>query len=177
MTDQFKTEDRRYALIAHSGRRAACWRSPIGRLIIAEDGRGISDVFFTVGEHTVNSERELTPLLRRAINELDEYFKGRRREFELPLSLDGTAFQQAVWQALTEIPYGQTRSYGEIAAAIGNPRACRAVGMANNRNPVAIIIPCHRVIGSDGSPVGYAGGTDIKERLLELESGVKQRHI
>ena len=94
---------------------------------------------------------------------------GRRREFQLPLAPKGTEFQQKVWKALLDIPYGETRSYGEIARAIGNPKASRAVGMANNRNPIAIIIPCHRVIGSTGKLVGYGGGLDKKEFLLNLE--------
>jgi len=110
-----------------------------------------------------------TPLLKRAGKQLMEYLAGERKEFDLPLALEGTEFQQAVWKALLSIPYGQTRSYSQIAASIGNPKACRAVGMANNRNPVAIIVPCHRVIGADGRLVGYGSGLDIKEKLLNLE--------
>lgn len=108
-------------------------------------------------------------LLLRAAEELDEYFAGRRRDFTLPLAPRGTVFQQAVWKALRSIPYGQTRTYGEIARQIGHPRACRAVGMANHRNPIAIVIPCHRVIGNDGSLTGYAAGVGIKAQLLALE--------
>jgi methylated-DNA-[protein]-cysteine S-methyltransferase len=100
---------------------------------------------------------------------LDEYFAGRRWRFDLPLSLDGTVFQRAVWAALRQIPYGQTASYGDIAARVGNPKAVRAVGGANNRNPVAIIVPCHRVIGHGGSLVGYGGGLDTKRWLLDHE--------
>lgn len=109
------------------------------------------------------------PLLRLARDQLREYFAGRRRDFDLPLAPRGTQFQLLVWRALRAIPYGETRSYGQIAAAAGNPRACRAVGLANNRNPIAIIVPCHRVIGADGSLTGYAAGLDIKARLLALE--------
>ena len=101
--------------------------------------------------------------------QLEEYFAGRRREFDLPLSPTGTRFQLDVWQALREIPYGQTRSYKQIAAAVGRPLAARAVGMANNRNPLPIVVPCHRVIGASGALVGYASGLDIKRLLLDIE--------
>ena len=110
-----------------------------------------------------------TPLISSAKRQLDEYFQGKRKSFDLPLAPSGTQFQQKVWNALCTIPYGETRSYKEIAAQIQNPKGCRAVGMANNRNPIMIIIPCHRVIGSNGSLVGYAGGLDIKQWLLAHE--------
>lgn len=110
-----------------------------------------------------------TPLLRQAAAELAAYFAGDLREFTVPLAPKGTPFQQKVWAALREIPYGETRSYKEIAAMVGNEKACRAVGMANNRNPLPIFIPCHRVVGADGELVGYAGGLDVKTFLLELE--------
>lgn len=112
---------------------------------------------------------EIPPLLRRAAEELGEYLAGRRHDFTVPLDPRGTDFQRQVWQALRSIPYGETRTYGQIAEQIGRPHAARAVGMANNRNPIAILIPCHRVIGSDGSMTGYAAGIAIKERLLALE--------
>lgn len=118
-------------------------------------------------EHAAGAE--IPPLLRRAAEELGEYLTGRRRDFTLPLGPRGSDFQRQVWQALRSIPYGQTRTYGQIAEQIGRRRAARAVGMANNRNPIAILIPCHRVIGSDGSMTGYAAGIAIKERLLALE--------
>ena len=102
--------------------------------------------------------------------QLDEYFAGRRRKFDLPLDLRGTEFQRRVWAQLCRIPYGETRSYQDIAAALGNAKASRAVGMANNRNPVVIVVPCHRVVGKGGSLVGYAGGLDRKEFLLKLEA-------
>lgn len=104
--------------------------------------------------------------------QLQEYFEGKRTRFDFPYELRGTEFQKKVWNALCEIPYGETRSYKDIAVAIGNPKACRAVGMANNRNPISIVVPCHRVIGSDGKMVGYGGGLDMKEKLLKLESRV-----
>jgi methylated-DNA-[protein]-cysteine S-methyltransferase len=110
-----------------------------------------------------------TPLIRKAAKQLNEYLAGRRKTFELPLDPEGTPFQKAVWKTLTGIPYGESRTYKDIAETVGNPKACRAVGMANNKNPIAILIPCHRVIGAGGKLVGYAGGLDIKKKLLELE--------
>jgi O-6-methylguanine DNA methyltransferase len=113
------------------------------------------------------SKLALAPYLR----ELNDYFVGKRREFSLPLDLRGTGFQLACWRALLEIPYGETRSYRDMAQAIGHPHAYRAVGMSNNRNPIAIVVPCHRVIASSGSLCGYGGGLDIKRKLLDLEQG------
>ncbi len=104
--------------------------------------------------------------------QLEEYFSGTRREFTFPLDLRGTDFQLACWRALSAIPYGKTRTYADIARAIGKPHAFRAVGMANNRNPIAIVVPCHRVIASDGTLCGYGGGLDVKRRLLELEGAL-----
>jgi methylated-DNA-[protein]-cysteine S-methyltransferase len=111
-------------------------------------------------------------LMRPYLNELEEYFAGTRREFTFPLDLRGTDFQRACWLALLAIPYGETRSYADIARAVGKPNAFRAVGMANNRNPIAIVVPCHRVIASDGTLCGYGGGLDVKRRLLELEGAL-----
>lgn len=110
-----------------------------------------------------------SPLLDRAQTELLEYLDGERREFDLPLAPQGTSFQRRVWEALETIPWGQTRSYREIASAVGSPKGFRAVGMANHRNPIPILIPCHRVVGTDGSLTGYAGGLELKRRLLSLE--------
>ena len=112
---------------------------------------------------------QTTELLSMATIQLDEYFKGKRTTFSLPFKLTGTPFQLAVWKELQNIPYGQTTSYKEIAQKINKPKACRAVGMANNKNPLPIIIPCHRVIGSNGKLIGYAGGLKLKNYLLELE--------
>jgi len=112
-----------------------------------------------------------SPLLNEASAQLDDYFAGNRRTFSVPFHLVGTAFMQEVWSALMDIPYGQTRRYGEIAAFIGRPKAARAVGMACNRNPIALFIPCHRVVGVHGNLVGFRGGIEIKEKLLALESG------
>lgn len=114
---------------------------------------------------------EESPLLRAARTQLLEYLSGARRSFDLPLDPAGTAFQRSVWEALRAIPYGQTRTYGEMAAAVGRPRAVRAVGQANHVNPLPIFIPCHRVVGKNGALTGYAGGLDLKGALLALESG------
>jgi len=166
----------------------------IGTIGIAEDGKGISDLFFvsalalfeesvqmmpdsipasftSLEETNIESIGVIkeTPLLRKAADQLEEYFSGSRKTFDLPLSYQGTPFQMADWNALLTIPYGETRSYKQIAQQIGRPGAYRAVGMANNRNPISIIIPCHRVIGHDGSMVGYGGGLAYKEYLLQLE--------
>jgi len=134
----------------------ACKGEAIVRISFGEDSRA--------GEHQTGNE-----LTGRAFEELEEYFLGKRREFDLPLHPDGTEFQRRVWAALREIPYGETRSYSEIAEQVGNPKAVRAVGMANHRNPIAIMVPCHRVIGKNGSLTGYAGGLHLKERLLKIE--------
>ena len=115
---------------------------------------------------------EATSELRSCVRELEEYFAGQRRTFSFPLDLRGTDFQVACWRALLAIPYGETRSYGDIARAVGRPQGFRAVGMANNRNPIAIVVPCRRVIASDGTLCGYGGGLDIKRKLLELEGAL-----
>lgn len=140
-------------------------QSPIGLLTIQETDGAITALRF--GGETVSPPP--TPLLQRAAQQLTEYFAARRRRFDLPLRPQGTAFQQAAWSALCDIPYGQTRTYAQQAAAIGNPKACRAVGMANHRNPLPLFIPCHRVIGAGGKLTGYAGGLAVKRFLLELE--------
>lgn len=111
-----------------------------------------------------------TGLIKEAHLQFSEYLKGERKEFDIPFRMKGTKFQKQVWTALCEIPYGETRSYKQIAEAIGNPKAVRAVGMANNRNPLLVVVPCHRVIGANGQLVGYAGGLDKKEFLLRLEN-------
>jgi O-6-methylguanine DNA methyltransferase len=147
--------------------------SPAGPLFLAASANGLVRLEFEARMQKLNSDKvqlkeskaDLTPYLR----ELDEYFAGERREFSIPLDLRGTEFQLACWRALLEIPYGETRSYRDIAHAIGHPHACRAVGMSNNRNPVAIVVPCHRVIASSGSLCGYGGGLDLKRHLLDLE--------
>ena len=120
--------------------------------------------------HVYDGICQETTLIKEAHQQLSEYLKGERKSFDLPLRMKGTDFQQRVWNALLDIPYGETRSYKQIAEAIGNPKAVRAVGMANNRNPLLIVVPCHRVIGADGKLVGYGAGIEKKEFLLRLES-------
>jgi len=140
----------------------------LGKIKIVENGTAITHMYFGSNEPEEIQGLE-TPLLAEAAKQLNEYLAGKRKNFDLPLAPEGTAFQKAVWNALQKIPYGETCSYGEVAKNIERPKASRAVGMANNRNPIPIFIPCHRVIGANGKLVGYAGGLDVKERLLKLE--------
>jgi methylated-DNA-[protein]-cysteine S-methyltransferase len=137
---------------------------------IAEKEGAISNIFFDEDKAPKGFEKVESPLIKKAAKQLTEYFDGKRKVFDLPLTFHGTTFKVKVWETVQAIPYGETRSYGEIAKIIKNPKASRAVGMANHTNQLAIIIPCHRVIGHDGSLTGYAGGLDIKQRLLDLES-------
>lgn len=150
----------------------AMLESPIGELAVVASDLGVCGILWQ-GERPEDcglvSVEGSSPVLHKAIAQLREYFAGRRREFDLPLDFRGTAFQQQVWRALLTIPFGQTRSYGQMAAQIGRPQASRAVGAANGRNPIPIIVPCHRVIGASGSLTGFGGGLDIKVRLLALE--------
>ncbi|EHQ89795.1 methylated-DNA--[protein]-cysteine S-methyltransferase [Desulfosporosinus youngiae] len=142
---------------------------PVGMLGIAEDNGAICRIFFKGETTPADFETIETPLIQKAAAQLTEYFAGKRRSFDLSLVLQGTDFQMSVWKTLQTIPIGETRSYKDVAVMIGNPRASRAVGMANNRNPMVIIVPCHRVTGQDGSMTGYIGGIPAKEYLLELE--------
>ena len=141
----------------------------IGPLGIAEEKQLLTRLFFRQEKAPEGAVEKWTPFLREIAKEIKEYLNGKRKRFNIPLKLYGTDFQLSVWNALLTIPYGETRSYRDIAAQIGNAKACRAVGMANNRNPIAIIVPCHRVIGADGSLTGFGGGLDLKQQLLELE--------
>lgn len=141
----------------------------IGRIEIEENGEAITKIDYIQKDIEENAEGKETVLLKEAIKQLNEYFEGKRSVFDLPLAPEGTEFQNKVWNALREIPFGETKSYGEIARIIGNEKASRAVGMANNKNPIMIVIPCHRVIGANGKLVGYAGGLEVKEMLLNLE--------
>lgn len=144
--------------------------SPVGVLEIIENNEKI------ICLRLVESAGEENPseITNKAVLQLKEYFAGERFEFDLPLEPKGTAFQQMVWQELCKIPYGELKCYEDIAIQIGNPKACRAVGMANNKNPIPIIIPCHRVVGKNGALVGYAYGTEIKKKLLEIEKIPKE---
>jgi methylated-DNA-[protein]-cysteine S-methyltransferase len=153
--------------------------SPIGPLtLVADDGK-LSGLYMEVRGHEpdpaglgVPGTIDDDPVLVTAAEQLKAYFAGELTSFDLPLSMDGTGFQQTVWASLQEIPYGQTISYGELARRIGQPTASRAVGLANGRNPVSIVVPCHRVVGSNGSLTGYGGGLDRKRYLLSLEQRV-----
>ena len=148
--------------------------SPIGRLLLTADEAALTAIYLDPARAPSPEERGWTadantaPLLQ-AVRQLEEYFEGGRREFELPMRPAGTDFQRRVWSALAEIRYGETWSYGRLATRIGNPNASRAVGLANGRNPIPIILPCHRVIGADGSLTGYGGGLERKSWLLEHE--------
>lgn len=142
--------------------------TPIGNLVLAGDEAGLRHILFAADAVPPGwvFDRASHAAARR---QLGEYFAGARRAFELPLAPAGTPFQQRVWRALMEIPYGRTESYGALAQRLGQPGAARAVGLANNRNPLPIVIPCHRVIGADGSLTGYGGGLPVKQHLLALE--------
>lgn len=139
----------------------------IGRLYLAEEKGCL--VRLDGGEAGQEDCLQKTPLLEKAMQQLEEYLAGKRQTFTLPVDMRGTDFQKKVWQALTQIPYGETRTYGEIAKAVGSPGGARAVGGACNRNPIMIVVPCHRVIGADGKLVGFGGGTEMKEALLDHE--------
>lgn len=148
--------------------------SPAGPLIFVVSERGLMLLEFDRGTFPPRKPhatwKESDSATRPYVRELEEYFGGERRDFSFPLDLRGTDFQLKCWRALLEIPYGETRSYADIARAVGQPRGFRAVGLANNRNPIAIVVPCHRVIASDGTLCGYGGGLDIKQKLLDLEA-------
>ena len=146
----------------------ALFDTPLGQMALAEEDGALIRLYLP-GEGTPRLTPHETPLLREGREQLLAYLRGKRTGFDLPLAPHGTPFQRAVWDALLEIPYGRTCTYGEVAARIGRPRAVRAVGQANHRNPLPIFIPCHRVIGTNGALTGYAGGLELKRRLLELE--------
>lgn len=148
--------------------------SPVGELLLGSDGERLTYVIFQSGKKARAPEpawREDPGPFREALRQLGAYFAGELKTFDLPLLPQGTGFQQKVWAGLREIPYGETRSYGELARALGRPAASRAVGAANGRNPLPIVVPCHRVIGSDGSLTGFGGGLPVKRALLDLERG------
>ncbi|WP_124065600.1 methylated-DNA--[protein]-cysteine S-methyltransferase [Clostridium sp. E02] len=149
-----------------------CMKTDMGPIRILCEDSVILRVDF-IDQIPEDAIREKTELIDRAVCQMEEYLVGERKQFDLPLAPQGTLFQKKVWEALLTIPYGTTKSYGEIATMIGNPKASRAVGGANNKNPISIIIPCHRVIGTNGSLVGYGGGLDKKTKLLHLEQGGK----
>ena len=141
--------------------------SPMGPVTVASTGKGIASIHF--GNSVPSGGLTDPSANHQTVEQLTEYFEGKRTQFDLPLDVEGTPFQKAVWSELLRIPYGETRTYGEIAKAVGRPGAARAVGMANHENPIAVVIPCHRVIGRDGSLTGYAGGVQLKAQLLSIE--------
>ena len=143
--------------------------SPIGIVRLTEEDGGIARIELT---ETADAPTTPTPLLHEAEQQIMAHLKGKRKLLDFPIRMVGTSFQQRVWHALQQIPYGTTRTYGEIATAIGNPRASRAVGMACNKNPLLLIVPCHRVVGTGGKLTGFAYGTDAKQWLLELEKSI-----
>jgi len=146
--------------------------SPVGRLLLVGSAKGLIALQFQDGAHPLDIKpiwKKSREPFRAVLEQLKQYFDGSRKRFQITLKLQGTPFQRQVWQALQRIPYGRTVSYGEVARQVGSPHASRAVGAANGHNPVSIIVPCHRVIGSNGKLVGYGGGLPIKTALLELE--------
>jgi methylated-DNA-[protein]-cysteine S-methyltransferase len=152
-------------------------QSPAGPLFLAASSKGMVALEFDRGNSPTLKIKDVTwekshDHLRPYVDQLNEYFAGTRRDFAFPLDLRGTDFQVKCWRALVRIPYGETRTYANIARAINCPQGFRAVGLANNRNPIAIVVPCHRVIASDGTLCGYGGGLDIKRKLLELEGAL-----
>ena len=153
--------------------------SPVGTLTLIAGDRGLAAILWEADRADRVHAKATKPNPDHAIlietrRQLDEYFAGKRTQFELPLDLIGTAFQKTVWNELLAIPYGETRTYGDLARRLGNMKAIRAVGAANGRNPISIIVPCHRVIGASGDLTGFAGGLDVKAHLLNFESGATE---
>ncbi|MCY1166059.1 Methylated-DNA--protein-cysteine methyltransferase [compost metagenome] len=170
----------------HSSIVRDTFRSPLGDIIIAATDKGLAGLWFVGQRHMPKELADMPvwpqdknhPVIKLVARQLTEYFAGQRTSFDMPLDLSGgTAFQQAVWQALLAIPQGGTASYGEVSRRVGNPAAVRAVGAAVGRNPVSIIVPCHRVLGANGSLTGYAGGLDKKTALLKLEGALQETMV
>lgn len=152
----------------------AYYQSPIGTIVLEEKGGYIAALRFV--DEIPDNVDAASPVLKEGVKQLEEYFAGKRKDFDLPLKQDGTLFQQKAWDYLSTIPYGETVSYKDEAVAIGSPKACRAVGSANGRNNIAVIIPCHRVVNEGKGMGGYAYGLDIKRHLLELEKHYKDTY-
>lgn len=158
------------------------YKSPVGELLLISNGEHLTGLYMENSAHPVEVqsewiESEHSPVFQKTVVQLSEYFNGMLTSFDLPLKMQGTAFQKKVWAALEEIPYGETISYKKLATRIGNPKASRAVGLANGKNPISIIVPCHRVIGANGDLVGYGGGLRRKAQLLELEKSVLMNRV
>ena len=156
-------------------KQSCFYHSPIGILQISEDDGKITKIYPYQKESDPTVDMQHSELLKDACRQLDEYFQGKRKEFDLPLAYTGTPFQESVWRELQRIPYGETRSYEDIAIGVGNPKTVRAVGQANNKNPILLLIPCHRVIHKNGDISGFACGIETKKYLLELEGQI--RHL
>lgn len=148
------------------------YQSPLGKLRIESDGECLTAIQFTTDEDSTSSQQVEAAIFSQVTNQLDEYFEGSRTNFDLPLAPEGTDFQRQVWEQLLKIPYGQTINYGELAQRLGDANKVRAVGTANGKNPIPIIIPCHRVIGANNNLVGYRGGIDRKKKLLKHEGAL-----
>ncbi len=149
------------------------YKSPVGKLLLVGDGENMTHLGFPSGKMKLKHKRNWTKdgsSLKQAVSQLEAFFEGNLKNFDLPLALTGTPFRRSVWAGLMDIPYGETWSYGQLANYIGAPNACRAVGSANGFNPIPIVVPCHRVIGNNGSLTGFGGGLKTKKFLLELES-------
>ena len=154
-------------------RQYCYYQSPIGKLLLIGNGGLLEELHFSNNLKQISISEDWQydeTCFKNVLEQLSEYFAGNRQEFDLKIAPQGTTFQKLVWQELQKIPFGQTTSYGEIAKRVGNSKASRAVGMANGKNPIPIIVPCHRVIGKDGSLTGFGGGLDVKRQLLKLEN-------
>ncbi|WP_434568217.1 methylated-DNA--[protein]-cysteine S-methyltransferase [Vibrio chagasii] len=152
--------------------RFTYYDSPLGTVTLQANEQGLLGVWFethTTKPEDLGTQEDSFPIFQSVKDQLDRYFAGEAVQFDVPIAAKGTPFQQSVWHALTTIPYGETWSYAQLADAIGNPKAVRAVGLANGKNPVSVIVPCHRVIGKNGKLTGYAGGIERKQRLLAIE--------
>ncbi|MFV8459881.1 methylated-DNA--[protein]-cysteine S-methyltransferase [Vibrio campbellii] len=152
--------------------RFTYYDSPLGTVTLQANEQGLLGVWFethTTKPEDLGTQEDSFPIFQSVKEQLERYFAGEAVQFDVPIAAKGTPFQQSVWHALTTIPYGETRSYAQLADAIGNPKAVRAVGLANGKNPVSVIVPCHRVIGKNGKLTGYAGGIERKQRLLAIE--------
>ncbi|MGI9874299.1 methylated-DNA--[protein]-cysteine S-methyltransferase [Vibrio chagasii] len=157
--------------------RFTYYDSPLGTVTLQANEQGLLGVWFethTTKPEYLGTQEDSFPIFQSVKDQLDRYFAGEAVQFDVPIAAKGTPFQQSVWRALTTIPYGETWSYAQLADAIGNPKAVRAVGLANGKNPVSVIVPCHRVIGKNGKLTGYAGGIERKQRLLAIE-GISEK--
>ncbi len=169
LTDQIEFVEQKKEEPIHNTKKYFFYETMLGKIGIAERSGAITDIFFASQSETPVGTEEETFIIKKAYKQLDEYLHKRRKDFHLPVLMEGTEFQVKVWREITKIPYGKTKTYAEIAEAVGSRRAARAVGQTANRNPIAIVIPCHRVIGDSGKLIGYAAGLNFKSMLLDIE--------